>query len=161
MQNISRYSAVSKIPSSISAKMSRSSTFFHFIIQAENCFSRLTRNPSEMAKLHQVTMQCRKEAWELEIIRFFFPLFASENFYPFVLSRDTLNTAKPRFALIPEGMEKSAHESTRNVEFNLSWTTKLSCRLIESLSLLKCLSLGDSTKLASNRSVRGGYFSRC
>lgn len=53
-----------------------SPTFSRFIIQAENCFSRLTRNPDEMAKLHQAVMQCRKEAWEFEIIFFSSFLFS-------------------------------------------------------------------------------------
>lgn len=52
-----------------------SPTFSRFIIQAENCFSRLTRNPDEMAKLHQAVMQCRKEAWEFEIIFFLLSFF--------------------------------------------------------------------------------------
>lgn len=63
-----------------------SSAFYRFIIQAENCFSRLTRNPDRMAELYQAATQHRKEAWELQIIFFFsYPFFASGNFYPFVL----------------------------------------------------------------------------
>lgn len=60
-----------------------SSTFSRFIIQAENCFSRLTHNPDEMAKLHQAAMQCHKEAWKLEII--FFSVFFSRR-KTFILS---------------------------------------------------------------------------
>lgn len=102
-----------------------SSAFSRFIIQAENCFSRLTRNPDGMAKLHEAAMQCREEAWELEIIFFFLslPLSYRENFYPSVLPRDTLNMAKPRFRANPPREWKSRRAS-QLVTWNSIWVER-------------------------------------
>lgn len=163
MQKVSHFST-SKIPSSNGAKMSW--YIFHFsrfIIQAENCFSRLTRNPDEMAKLHQAAIQCRKDACELEIIFFFFPFSHSRNFYPSVFPRDTSNTTKPRFTLIPEGIKKSAHAS-QLVMWNSIWVERQNWAADKSHPCLSSnvwlrVVLLSWRRIGGN--ARGGYFSRC
>jgi len=73
MQNASRFSTTSKILSSNAAKMSLYiSYFFPLYNPGGKLLFQTMGNPDEMAKLHQATMRCRKEAWELEIILFSF-----------------------------------------------------------------------------------------